>query len=197
MPGEYYGRIPSPAWKAHYYRRAGPAYTQWYGGDTLHMSIGQGDVLVTPLQMARVTATLANGGDVLRPYVVEKVTDGATGRVVFRSRRTVVRRVPVSPENLAQVRQAMRVTVTSGTARVVDFPQVAVAGKTGSAQVYGQAMTNGWFICFAPFDHPTIAIAAVVERGGHGADTAGKVARAMLQAYFHLHDASGQMARSD
>ncbi len=197
MPGEYIGSIPSPAWKAHHYRRYGPAYTQWFGGDTLHMSIGQGDVLVTPLQMARVTATLANGGDLLRPYVVQKVTDGATGRVVFQNARTVIRRVPISAQNLAAVRQAMRVTVTSGTARVVDFPQVAVAGKTGSAQVHGQAMTNGWFICFAPFDHPTIAIAAVVEKGGHGANTAGKVARAMLQTYFHLKADAGQTVRSD
>jgi penicillin-binding protein 2 len=197
MPGEYYGRIPSPAWKAHYYRRYGPAFTQWYGGDTLHMSIGQGDVLVTPLQMARVTATLANGGDVMQPYVVQKVTSATTGEVVYQSQRKVLRHVPVSAKNIAAVREAMRVTVTSGTGRIVDFPQVAVAGKTGSAQVHGQAMTNGWFICFAPYDHPTIAIAAVVERGGHGANTAGLVSRAMLQAYFHLKGGPGQTVRSD
>ena len=73
------GSIPSPAWKAKRFRKLGPAFTQWFPGDTLHMSIGQGDVLTTPLQMARVAATLANGGDVLQPYVVEKVTDGSTG----------------------------------------------------------------------------------------------------------------------
>lgn len=196
MPGEDIGRIPTPTWKADYFRRAGPQYAQWYGGDTLHMSIGQGDVLVTPLQMARVTAALANGGDVLRPYVVQKITNGLTGKIVRENRRTVLSHVPVSAANIAAVRQAMRQTVTNGTGRVVDFPQLAVAGKTGSAQVHGQAMTNGWFICFAPYDHPTIAIAAVVERGGHGANTAGLVSRAMLKAYFRLGQRAQHSARS-
>ena len=197
MPGEDIGTVPSPAWKARHFQRYGPEYTQWFGGDTLHMAIGQGDVLVTPLQMARVTAALANGGDVLQPYVVQKIADGGTGKVVFQNERTVVRHVPVSAENMAQVRRAMRQTVTAGTGKIVNFPQLAVAGKTGSAQVHGQAMTHGWFICFAPYDHPTIAIAAVVEHGGHGADTAGRVARAMLQAYFHLPSTQEQDARSD
>ena len=197
MPGEDIGSVPSPAWKEKRFRRFGPEYTKWYGGDTLHMSIGQGDVLVTPLQMARVAAALANGGDVLQPFVVQKVTDGGTGKVIFQNDRTVVRHVPVSPANMAAVRRAMRQTVTSGTGRVVDFPQVAVAGKTGSAQMHGQAMTHGWFICFAPYDHPTIAVAAIVEHGGHGADTAGKVARAMLQAYFKLPETQEESARSD
>ena len=197
MPGEDIGSVPSPAWKQKRFARDGPAYTQWFGGDTLHMSIGQGDVLATPLQMARVAATLANGGDVLQPYVVQKITDGGAGKMVFQNGRTLIRHVPVSPANMEAVRRAMRQTVMRGTARVVDFPQVAVAGKTGSAQVHGQAKTHGWFICFAPYDHPTIAIAAVVEHGGHGADTAGKVARAMLQAYFHLPVTQEESARSD
>ena len=191
------GSIPSPAWKAKRFRKLGPAFTQWFPGDTLHMSIGQGDVLTTPLQMARVAATLANGGDVLQPYVVEKVTDGSTGRRLYQAQTTVVRHVPVSPVNLEDVRRAMRVTVTNGTGKVVNFGEVAVAAKTGSAQTHGNAKTHGLFICFAPYDHPTIAIAAIVEHGGHGGDTAGKVARAMLISYFHLKDTGASSARSD
>jgi penicillin-binding protein 2 len=95
------------------------------------------------------------------------------------------------------VRLGMRITVTNGTGKVVNFPQIAVAAKTGSAQMHGAAKTHGWFICFAPYDHPTIAIAAIVEHGGHGADTAGRVARAMLQAYFNLPDTREDQARSD
>jgi penicillin-binding protein 2 len=197
LPSEDIGSIPSPAWKAKKFRRLGPEYTQWFGGDTLHMAIGQGDVLTTPLQMARVAATLANGGDVLKPFVVQKVTASGTGRVIFQNERTVVRHVPVSPENMAAVRRGMRQTVTAGTGRIVDFKQVAVAAKTGSAQVYGSSMTHGWFICFAPYDHPTIAIAAIVEHGGHGADTAGRVAQAMLQTYFHIAHADTKSAKSD
>ncbi len=197
LPSEDIGSIPSPAWKAKHFHRYGPAFDQWFGGDTLHMSIGQGDVLTTPLQMARVTAALANGGDVLRPFVVQKVTAGGTGRVILQNTRTVVRHVPVSPANLEAVRRGMRQTVLAGTGRCVDFKGIAVAAKTGSAQVHGNSKTHGLFICFAPYDHPTIAIAAIVEHGGHGADTAGKIARAMLQSYFQLKDAATGTAKSD
>lgn len=197
LPSEDIGSIPSPAWKAKRFARSGPALSQWFGGDTLHMSIGQGDVLTTPLQMARVAATLANGGDVLRPFVVQKITDGSAGQVLFANTRTLVRHVPVSPEYMEDVRRGMRMTVTHGTGKVVNFKQVAVAAKTGSAQVHGSAKTHGWFICFAPYNHPTIAIAAIVEHGGHGADTAGKVAQAMLRTYFHLPAGEGGNAKSD
>jgi penicillin-binding protein 2 len=197
LPSEDIGSIPSPAWKEKKFKRYGPDFDQWFGGDTLHMAIGQGDVLTTPLQMARVSATLANGGDVLRPYLVDRITDSQTGAILFSNERTVVRHVPVSDINMQAVRDAMRYTVTNGTGKSVDFPQVAVAAKTGSAQVHGKAKTHGWFICFAPYDHPTIAIAAVVEQGGHGADSAGRVARAMLQTYFHMPVTGGVMAKSD
>ena len=197
LSDEDIGSIPSPAWKAKRFARLGPLYSKWYGGDTLHMSIGQGDVLTTPLQMARVAATLANGGKVLQPYTVEKITDGSTSSPLFRGVPKLVRRVPISPANMEAVRAAMRATVTSGTGRVVSFPGVPVAAKTGSAQTHGSQKTHGLFICFAPYNHPTIAIAAIVEHGGHGGDTAGKVARAMLIAYFHLKDSGEESARSD
>ena len=194
LGGEDIGSIPSPAWKAKHFHKLGPAFDTWFGGDTLHMSIGQGDVLTTPLQMARVAATFANGGNVLKPYVVAKVIGG---REPYRSEPTVLRHVPVSSVNMEIVRRAMRVTVTNGTGKVVNFKEVAVAAKTGSAQTHGAAQTHGLFICFAPYNHPTIAIAAIVEHGGHGGDTAGKVARAMLQAYFHLKETGETAARSD
>ena len=197
LAGEKLGSIPSPAWKAKHFHKYGPAFDQWFGGDTLHMSIGQGDVLTTPLQMARVSATLANGGNVLKPYVVAKITDGSTGAVRYRSSPAVVRHVPVSAANMERVRRAMLATVTQGTGKIVRFKEVAVAAKTGSAQTHGAALTHGLFICFAPYNHPTIAMAAIVEHGGHGGATAGKVCRAMLRAYFHLKDAGEASARSD
>jgi len=197
LPSEDIGSIPSPAWKQRRWARLGSDYSQWFGGDTLHMAIGQGYVLVTPLQMARVCATLANGGDVLKPFVVDHITDFANESTIFQNARTVVRHVPVSPQNMEYVREAMRDTVTSGTGHSVDFPQVAVAAKTGSAQMHGAAKTHGWFICFAPYDHPTIAIASVVEHGGHGADSAGKVAKAMLETYFHLPITPDMPVKSD
>ena len=137
LPSEDIGSIPSPAWKAKHFHRYGTTYDQWFGGDTLHMSIGQGDVLTTPLQMARVTAALANGGDILKPFVVQKVTAGGSGQVIFQNTRSLVRHVPVSPTNIEAVRRGMRQTVTAGTGRIVNFKEVAVAAKTGSAQVHG------------------------------------------------------------
>ena len=76
--------------------------------------------------------------------------------------------------------------VTDGTGKVVRFEEVEVAAKTGSAQVHGSDQTHGWFVAFAPYDHPTIAVAAIVEHGGHGGDSAGRIVRAMLRAYFNL-----------
>ncbi len=197
LGGEDIGSIPSPSWKMKHFHRLGPEFDQWFGGDTLHMSIGQGDVLTTPLQMARVAATLANGGNVLKPYVVSQVRDAGSRRAVYQATPAVVRHVPVSAANMERVRMAMRATVTQGTGKVVSFPGVAVAAKTGSAQTYGSAKTHGLFICFAPYNHPTIAMAAIVEHGGHGGSTAGKVCRAMLQAYFHLKNSGEVSAKSD
>ncbi len=197
LGGEDIGSVPSPAWKAKHFHRLGPAFSQWFGGDTLHMSIGQGDVLTTPLQMARVAAAFANGGNIVKPYVVSEVLKAGTHTASYRATPTVVRHVPVSAANMERVRMAMRMTVTQGTGKVVKFPGLTVAAKTGSAQTYGSAMTHGLFICFAPYDHPTIAMAAIVEHGGHGGGTAGKVCRAMLQSYFHLKTTGEASARSD
>jgi penicillin-binding protein 2 len=197
LPREDIGTVPNPTWKQKHFAKDGAEFATWYGGDTLHMSIGQGDVLVTPLQMALSTAAIANGGDVYRPFLTDRVKNAVTGVIVSQTTPSITRHVPISADNLEDVRRAMRQTVTNGTGKVVLFPEVATAAKTGSAQVHGSDKTHGWFICFAPVDHPTIAIAAIVEHGGHGADSAGLIARAMLLQHFHLKSGSGQMSKSD
>jgi penicillin-binding protein 2 len=194
LPHEMIGSIPSPAWKLKHYGKLGPEYSKWYGGDTLHMAIGQGYVLATPLQMALVTATTANGGDVLKPYIVQDAIDSQTHQMFALHQRTVLRHVGISPENIQAVQKAMLGTTTNGTGKIVDLPTIQVASKTGSAQVQGHAKTHGWFVAYAPYDHPTIAIAAVVEQGGHGASSAGYIVRAMLQAYFHMKVDTGVKA---
>ena len=194
LPHEMIGSIPSPAWKLKHFRRLGPAYSSWFGGDTLNMSIGQGYVLTTPLQMAMVTATTANGGYVLKPYIVQDAIDSKSHQMFVLHQRTVLRQVGISPENIHAVQTAMRDVTTEGTGGIVNFPSVAVASKTGSAQVHGNIKTHGWFVAYAPVDHPTIAIAAVVEQGGHGASSAGYVVRSMLQAYFKMKVDTGVRA---
>jgi len=186
LPHEMIGTIPSPAWKAEHFAGNDRSATQWYGGDTLNTSIGQGFVLTTPLQMALVTATTATDGLIVKPYLVSRIVDPTTQAPVFTRQQPPEHRIRCSTATLEAVRRGMRLCVTDGTGKIVKFDEVEVAAKTGSAQVHGDERTHGWFVAFAPYDHPTIAVAAIVEHGGHGADSAGRVVRAVLRAYFGL-----------
>ncbi len=182
LPGETAGLIPDPDWK----QRA--KNEQWLLGDTYNMSIGQGDVLASPLQMVTMLSAVANGGEVLRPQVVEEVLD-ADGKVLRPFQKEVIRRVATSPENLAHVRQGMREAVLTGTANVIKIPGVAVGAKTGTAEfgaldpATGQRPTHGWSLAVAPLDDPKIAVVTFFERG-NGALTAAPVAGKILQYFF-------------
>lgn len=164
----------------------------WQPFETIIMSIGQGDNFYTPLQMANYVATIANGGIRYQPYLVDKIVD-YKGNVVKQFDKQVSGRANVSPATLAAVKQGMRaVTEPGGTAAGVyaNFP-VAVSGKTGTAQTGKDKNGNdrpnhGWFVAFAPADKPQVAVAAIIEYGGHGGSTAGIVARDVLAAYFNL-----------
>jgi penicillin-binding protein 2 len=198
LPREMIGTIPSPEWKIQHFSVKNPAESQWFPGDTLNMSIGQGYVLVTPLQMALTTAATANGGNVYKPYILDQVIDPITGKTIKQTVPTLMKQLPVKPENLEAVRRGMRLCVTDGTGKIVNFKGVDVAAKTGSAQTTITHPTHGWFVAFAPYSHPKIAIAVVVEYGGHGADSAGVVASEMFKAYFKLkNNDEGIVAKSD
>ena len=180
------GLVPSPAWKRK--TRRGP----WVAGDLVNMSIGQGAILVTPLQLACYTAALANGGDLLTPQLVREVDDTSSG--MPRRIRTLERRVHgnlgISQEHRnAIVEGMMRAMKPGGTANVLAVPGMQVAGKTGSAQMMfnGHHRLNSVFVCFAPADHPKIAIAVLVEGAGFGMEVAGPIARRMLSQYLHLN----------
>lgn len=148
LPVESSGFLPSKAWKLS--AKGEP----WYIGDTYNVSIGQGDVLVTPLQIARATAAIAAGGLLPTPYVVE------------RSDRALASPRIISDEVATVVRDAMRQTVTDGTARQLKDIPVAVAGKTGTAQWSSTLHPHSWFTGFAPFDNPDLVITVLVEQGG-------------------------------
>lgn len=181
LPGESSGLIPDPAWR----RRINadrPDLAHWYPGNTLNMSIGQGDVLATPLQMANVTATVANGGTWWKPHLLKNLQD-KNGKVTQTPRYTS-HSAGIDPQNIEWVRRGMRATVTSGTGRVVDFPWLQVAGKTGSAEDVHHDLPHAWFVCFAPYKNPTIAIAVIIENAGHGASNAAPVAKAILEAMY-------------
>ncbi len=155
----------------------------WYAGDTLQAAIGQSDNLFTPIQMANYTATIANGGTRYRPHLLKVVKKTGTGEILRQTSIEVVDKIDISDENLNAVKNGMKKVTEEGTAKSAfkDF-EIAVGGKTGTAEVLNGS-SNGIFIAFAPFDKPEIAIAIVLDHGGHGS-TAAPIARAVFETYF-------------
>ncbi len=150
LPGEAAGVIPTREWKEATFNEP------WYKGDTYFTAIGQYSMQVTPIQMARATAAVANGGKLFTPTIIE-------GQVALH---TVV---PVSPASLVVVREGMRQAVTGALAGALNLPYVSVAAKTGTAQTGTRNQyDNSWVVGFFPYDHPQYAFAVVLERGPEG-----------------------------
>jgi penicillin-binding protein 2 len=184
-PGEYAGNVPDRNWKRRTFKRADSRI--WYPIETLDVSIGQGALQVTPIQLASLYALIANGGTMYRPFVVQSVLspDGHPLKVYGPEVR---RRLDLNPRTLDVVRKGLGDVVAGGTAAgaFVGFP-IAVAGKTGSAEISANSKdTHAWFASFAPVDHPQIVVVVMMERGGHGGSAAAPVARKVLEAYFGL-----------
>lgn len=166
----------------------------WYDGDTLNLAIGQGELTVTPLQMAIAAAALANRGSVWRPRYIQKIVyaDGRPDSVMDSERRRVV---AAGKEAWDEVQRGMEVVVSSGTGGGVRIPGLIVAGKTGTAQnPHGE--DHAWFIAYAakPGEPASIAIAVLVENGGHGGSTAAPVVRKMILAHFGMQDPNAPRA---
>jgi penicillin-binding protein 2 len=183
LPGEQGGLVPTPAWRKERTRE------RWYQGDTANLVIGQGDLKVTPLQMALAAAAIANRGRLPRPRVVDRIVwPEETGLGTAEWPKLPPRDVGVKPETLEAIRQGMRGTVThpNGTARgpMGGLP-VTVAAKTGSAEIFQNRKLHSWFVWFAPYEKPKYACAVIVEYGGYGASVAGYVAREVLLAAFN------------
>jgi penicillin-binding protein 2 len=193
LEGESDGLLPSPEWKQRRWKQP------WYPGETVIAGIGQGYHLTTPLQLATATAMLANGGKHIEPRLVQAVRDPLTH--AWQAQPGVVRgQVAINPENLRVVREGMMDVMRPGgtaSAAAAGAPY-AIAGKTGTAQVVGikqgasydasrlakQYRDHALFIAYAPADDPKIAIAVMVENGGHGGSTAAPIARAMFDYYL-------------
>ena len=183
--GESPGLVPDDRWKRENYGET------WVTGDTYNAVIGQGYILVTPLQLLNATAALANGGTLFQPQVLYQVFD-QEGYVQWQMAPQVIREVPVSTEHVETVRQGMRLAVTGGTAHRVNLPEVEVAGKTGTAEYPGPRdedgilPTHAWFTGFAPYEEPEIAIMVFVSGGHEGAKVAVPIAARILRAYFGI-----------
>jgi len=184
LPGEVSGRVPDKAWKRNY-NKFYPELAAWLGGDTVNMSIGQGDLLVTPLQLASYYAALGNGGKVMKPHVLKSVL-GADGQPTLTADPVVAHDPGIKPGNLATMKRALLSVTQSGTgAAVFRGFRVPVAGKTGTAEV-SKKDDFAWFACYAPADAPKYAVVVVVEQGGHGGSVAGPAARQILSKLFNI-----------
>jgi penicillin-binding protein 2 len=207
LGGESQGLIPDSEWKRRVRKEP------WYSGETLSAAIGQGYDLVTPVQAALLAATVANGGTVYKPHLISRVADGS-GAVVRTGAVVAERTVPLKPETLAAIRGALWGVVNEpgGTAPAARVPGLVVAGKTGTAQVVrlaakGERQAAGgyatrdhaWFVCYAASGASQVAIAVIVEHGGHGGSVGAPIARRLAAelknlGYFQQAIAQAQAA---
>ncbi len=192
MEGETSGLLPSQEWKMKRHKQ------QWYAGDTVSVGIGQGYNLVTPLQLASATATLANNGIAYKPHFVKRIQRSSASKPDPAPQPSFD--MHILPEHIDLVKRAMEaVTQPGGTAAGASAGAAyRMAGKTGTAQVVGMKQgekydasklseynrDHAWFIAFAPADKPTIALAVLAENGGHGGSTAAPIARKVLDYYL-------------
>lgn len=192
LPTEKSGRVPDEGWLKEVNRRSPQLfpYKTWLPGYTINMSIGQGDVLVTPLQLANAYAAIANGGTLFKPRIGRKVLDGE--REVRRIDPEQIRKLPISPQNLDSVRRGLEGVPAVGTARgaFAGFPlsTINVAGKTGTAQLQARPPKHpyAWFAAYAPAKDPKYVVVVMLEEGGHGGETAAPIARRILEGLFGL-----------
>jgi penicillin-binding protein 2 len=197
LPWEQEGYMPSPERHEVRARRRNNPDTNWYPGFTANVVIGQGDVLATPLQMAQVVGGIANGGTIYEPRVVREAFSAADGKVVYRMEPKVLHRLNLKPEYVAQIARGLRSVVAGprGTSHSANLAGIPVAGKSGSAELRGtrggRGATHAWFVCYAPFDKPTIAMCVFLESEGqnyHGGADAAPIARIVLAKYFKVPD---------
>jgi penicillin-binding protein 2 len=181
LGGEVAGLVPTADWKRLRLNE------RWWDGDTAQFAIGQSFLLTTPLQMAVVAATLANGGTVWRPYIVRQVVS-PEGQLVDETEPEARHRLKVDPRHMEFVRQAMLAAVQQpdGTGHRAVVKGITVAGKTGTAEadVRGQRIKRVWFIGFAPYETPQLAVAAMFEDADSGGHTAAPVAGKIFAGWF-------------
>ncbi len=178
LPGEAAGFVPSEEWKLEKFGQP------WFAGDTYNISIGQGDLLTTPLWLSSYVSAIANGGIFYRPWVVKKVVD-AKQKIITEFYPQELSRLPFETAALRVVQEGMRGAVTSGTAKLLNDLPVEAAAKTGTAEVgsKGQGF-NSLFIAYAPYDKPEIAISVLVEDIGKKQGLAILTAKNFLEWYF-------------
>ncbi len=177
LAGEANGLVPTSAWKEKVKQE------NWYLGDTYHLSIGQGDILTTPLQVAAYTATIANGGTFFRPRLVAKIIDSEKN-IIEKFGPQVIQEDFIDSANIKLVQKGMRAAVEWGSAKALNSLWPGIAGKTGTAQFGWEGKTHAWFTGFAPYDEPKMVLTLIIEEGGEGSKVAVPVAGEIFDWYF-------------
>lgn len=168
LPSEKEGLVPDPEWKKAYFGED-PIASRWYLGDTYHVSIGQGDLLASPLHVLSWISAFANGGRIMKPQIVNRVEDNEK-QVLKSFSPEVAGEVGIDQSYLQVVREGMRQAVLEGTARSLQQLPITSAAKTGTAQFDARnaSRSHAWFTAFAPYENPQIAIVVLIEDGGEG-----------------------------
>lgn len=177
LPAEAFGFLPTPEWKKKINGE------EWYIGDTYNLSIGQGDLLVTPLQIASLTSCIANGGILYKPKVTHSVIDSISNKeVVFEPE--IINSNFISKLNINTVKEGMRDCVVYGSCRRLANLPIMVAGKTGTAQWNSNKENHAWFTSFAPYNNPEISVTILVEEGGEGSIISVPIAEEFYQWWY-------------
>jgi len=177
LPGERSGFVPTADWKKETKKES------WYIGDTYHFAIGQGDVLVTPLQVANYISAIANGGTLYKPHLVSKILN-SNNQIIKNIDPVIIRSNIVDENNLQIIRAGMRQTITIGSGISLNSLPVQVAGKTGTAQWSSTQAPHAWFVGFAPYNNPQIVITVLVEEGVEGSAITAQISKDILNWYF-------------
>lgn len=179
VPGEVSGFVPSETWKIQ------TKGERWFVGDTYNLSIGQGDLLVTPLQVANFTAVIANGGHKIVPHLARAGSENSQ----INDFGFALEAPPLAMET---VRRGMRDGVTYGSGRLLSTFPVPVAGKTGTAEWRKDKPNHAWYTAFAPYDNPEVVVTVLLEEGGEGSSAAVPVVYEILRTWYELRS-SGRL----
>ena len=180
LAGEAEGNVASEEYKRKVFKQ------DWYLGETMDAAIGQSFTLTTPLQMAMVYASIANGGFRYQPYLVNRIDklDGTPMKIYSPEK---VGTIPISKATLDAIHQGLRMVMSkNGTGSQFATYPIALAGKSGTAETNG--LDNGWFVAYGPFDKPEIVVLAMFEHSGFGSESAAPVVKEIMDAWFHVGD---------
>lgn len=193
LPAEGEGRVPDAEWKWNYWSQADDDARRWQGGDTTNLVIGQGDLLVTPIQMACVYCGIATKGTIMKPHLLKSVATQAGDGTVLDYKSQVLRTVEEKDSSYKLVESGLEgVIYEESEAQASHFTNMKerVCGKTGTAERASDNQPTGWFVAYVPKDDPKYVVASCIEQGGYGSDSAMYVVRDILGAIYDEPDTS-------